>query len=180
MAKLLIKALEPYQPMFIEEPCQAQNHDIMAEIARGTHLPIATGERVFTKWGFREVLEKRAATILQPDLCHAGGITEVRLIAGMAEAYYAAIAPHNPLGPDLAGRRRPARRVDPQFPLPGAGQPGRGLPEATLRRPRGLPRPADRPGPGDRARRERPGRQDRPRLEEPRSVRRGRRLGMDW
>jgi galactonate dehydratase len=98
-AKLLIKALEPYQPMFVEEPCQAQNHDVMAEIARGTHLPIATGERVFTKWGFREVLEKRAATILQPDLCHAGGITEVRLIAGMAEAYYAAVAPHNPLGP---------------------------------------------------------------------------------
>lgn len=98
-AKLLIKALEPYSPMFVEEPCQAQNHDVMAEIARGTHLPIATGERVFTKWGFREVLEKGAATILQPDMCHAGGITEVRLIAGMAEAYYAAIAPHNPLGP---------------------------------------------------------------------------------
>jgi galactonate dehydratase len=99
LAKVLIKGLEPYQPMFIEEPCQAQNHDVMAEIARGTHLPIATGERVFTKWGFREVLEKKAATILQPDLCHAGGITEVRLIAGMAEAYYASIAPHNPLGP---------------------------------------------------------------------------------
>lgn len=98
-AKMLIKALEPYNPMFIEEPCQAQNHDVMAEIARGTHLPIATGERVFTKWGFREVLEKKAATILQPDVCHAGGITEVRLIAGMAEAWYAAIAPHNPLGP---------------------------------------------------------------------------------
>jgi len=98
-AKLLIKALEPYQPMFVEEPCQAQNHDVMAEIARGTHLPIATGERVFTKWGFREVLEKRAATVLQPDLCHAGGITECRLIAGIAEAYYASIAPHNPLGP---------------------------------------------------------------------------------
>jgi galactonate dehydratase len=98
-AKVLIKALEPYNPMFVEEPCQCQNHDVMAEIARGTHIPIATGERVFTKWGFREVLEKRAATILQPDLCHAGGITEVRLIAGMAEAYYAAIAPHNPLGP---------------------------------------------------------------------------------
>ena len=71
----------------------------MAEIARGTHLPIATGERVYTKWGFREVLEKKAAIILQPDLCHAGGITEVRLIAGMAEAHYASIAPHNPLGP---------------------------------------------------------------------------------
>lgn len=98
-AKLLIKALEPYQPMFIEEPVACQNVDVMADIAHGTHLPIATGERIFTKWGFREILEKRAASILQPDLCHAGGITEVRLIAGMAEAYYAAIAPHNPLGP---------------------------------------------------------------------------------
>lgn len=98
-AKLLIKALEPYQPMFVEEPVNCQNVEAMADIARGTHLPIATGERIFTKWGFREILEKHAATILQPDLCHAGGITEVRLIAGMAEAYYAAIAPHNPLGP---------------------------------------------------------------------------------
>lgn len=98
-AKLLIKALEPYQPMFIEEPVQCQNVDVMAEIARGTHLPIATGERIFTKWGFREILEKGAANILQPDLCHAGGIMEARLIAGMAEAYYASIAPHNPLGP---------------------------------------------------------------------------------
>jgi galactonate dehydratase len=98
-AKLLIKALEPYQPLFIEEPVQCQNVDVMAEIARGTHLPIATGERVFTKWGFRELLEKGAASILQPDLCHAGGILECRLIAGMAESHYATIAPHNPLGP---------------------------------------------------------------------------------
>jgi galactonate dehydratase len=98
-AKLLIKALEPYQPMFIEEPVQCQNVDVLADIAHGTHLPIATGERVFTKWGFREILEKRAASVLQPDLCHAGGIHEVHIIAGMAEAYYGAIAPHNPLGP---------------------------------------------------------------------------------
>ena len=98
-AKLLIKVLEPYQPMFIEEPIQCQYVDLMAEIARGTHLPIATGERIFTKWGFREILEKGAASILQPDICHAGGITETKIIAGMAEAYYAAIAPHNPLGP---------------------------------------------------------------------------------
>jgi galactonate dehydratase len=98
-AKMLIKALEPYQPMFIEEPVQCQNVDILADIAHSTHLPIATGERVFTKWGFREILEKRAASILQPDLCHAGGIHEVHIIAGMAEAYYAAVAPHNPLGP---------------------------------------------------------------------------------
>jgi galactonate dehydratase len=99
LAKVLIKGLEPHLPMFVEEPINCQNHDVMAEIARGTHLPIATGERVFTKWGFREVLEKQAATVLQPDLCHAGGITECRLIAGMAEAYYTTIAPHNPLGP---------------------------------------------------------------------------------
>src|SRR5262245_61357967 len=98
-ARLLIKALEPYQPMFIEEPVNCQEVDVMADIARGTHLPIATGERIFTKWGFREILERKAATILQPDLCHAGGITECRIIAGMAEAFYAAIAPHNPLGP---------------------------------------------------------------------------------
>ena len=99
LAKVLIKELEPYMPMFIEEPCQAQNVDTMVDIARGTHLPIATGERIFTKWGFREILEKGAASIIQPDLCHAGGITEGRLIAGMAEAYYIPIAPHNPMGP---------------------------------------------------------------------------------
>jgi galactonate dehydratase len=98
-AKLLIKVLEPHQPMFVEEPVPCQNVDVMAEIARGTHLPIATGERIFTKWGFREILEKQAAVVLQPDLCHAGGITEGRIIAGLAEAYYATIAPHNPLGP---------------------------------------------------------------------------------
>jgi len=98
-SKLLIKALEPYQPLFVEEPVQCQNVDVLADVARGTHLPIATGERVFTKWGFREILEKRAAGILQPDLSHAGGITECRLIAGMAEAYYVPLAPHCPLGP---------------------------------------------------------------------------------
>src|SRR5438552_8795308 len=85
--------------MFIEEPVNCQEVDVMADIARGTHLPIATGERIFTKWGFREILEKKAAIILQPDLCHAGVITEARLSARMAEAFYATIAPHNPLGP---------------------------------------------------------------------------------
>jgi galactonate dehydratase len=98
-AKLLMKVLDKYQPYFYEEIINCQNVDVMAELAKHTHIPIATGERIFTKWGFREILEKGAAVILQPDLCHAGGITEVRLIAGMAEAYYASIAPHNPLGP---------------------------------------------------------------------------------
>jgi len=98
-AMLLIKALEPYQPWFYEEVVQCLNVDVMAELARKTHIPLATGERIFTKWGFREILEKRAATILQPDVCYAGGITELRLIAGMAEAWYTPIAPHNPQGP---------------------------------------------------------------------------------
>ena len=176
-AKLLIKALEPYQPMFVEEPCQAQNHDVMAEIARGTHLPIATGERVFTKWGFREVLEKRAATILQPDLCHAGGITEVRLIAGMAEAYYAAIAPHNPLGPiSLAAGMQIAASI-PNFLCQEQVSLGEGYLKKPFTVRQGYLDLPDRPGPGHRARRGCPGRQDRPRLEEPRVVRRRRRLG---
>ncbi len=98
-AMLLVKALEPYQPWFYEEVVQCLNVDVMAEIAKKTHIPLATGERIFTKWGFREILEKRAATILQPDVCYAGGITELRIIAGMAEAYYTPIAPHNPQGP---------------------------------------------------------------------------------
>jgi galactonate dehydratase len=98
-AMLLMKALEPYNPWFYEEIVQALNVDIMAELARKTHIPIATGERIFTKWGFKEILEKRAATILQPDPCYAGGITEMKIIAGMAEAYYTPIAPHNPQGP---------------------------------------------------------------------------------
>jgi galactonate dehydratase len=98
-AMLLMKALEPHGPWFYEEIVQALNVDVMAELAKKTHIPIATGERIFTKWGFKEILEKRAAVILQPDPCYAGGITELRLIAGMAEAYYSPIAPHNPQGP---------------------------------------------------------------------------------
>ena len=99
MAILAAKELEPYHPMFLEEPCLPENVDAMVRVARSTSIPIATGERLFTRWGFREILEKQAASILQPDLCHAGGIFECRKIAAMAEVYYAAIAPHNPLGP---------------------------------------------------------------------------------
>lgn len=95
----LMKALEPYNPWFYEEIVQALNVDVMADLAKKTHIPIATGERIFTKWGFKEILEKRAAMILQPDICYAGGITELKIIAGMAEAYYAPLAPHNPQGP---------------------------------------------------------------------------------
>ncbi len=99
MAVRMAKALEPYYPMFIEEPVLPENVDTMVTVARSTTIPIATGERLFTKWGFREVLEKQAAVIMQPDLSHAGGILETKKIAAMAECYYAAVAPHCPLGP---------------------------------------------------------------------------------
>ena len=98
-ALLLIEALEPHQPFFVEEPIPCQDVEGLAEIARKTHLPIAAGERIFTKWGFRDLLERRAVSIVQPDLSHAGGIFEGRIIAGMAESYYVAVAPHCPLGP---------------------------------------------------------------------------------
>lgn len=95
----LAKAFEPYQPLFIEEPCLPENVDTLVTVARSTSIPVATGERLFTKWGFREVLEKQAAAILQPDVAHCGGILEGRKIAAMAEVYYAAFAPHNAIGP---------------------------------------------------------------------------------
>ena len=93
------KAFEAYNPLFLEEPSQAENPEAMAPIARALSTPIATGERLFTRWGFREILEHKAASLLQPDTCHAGGISEVRKIATMAEVYYAGLAPHNPYGP---------------------------------------------------------------------------------
>lgn len=99
MAVRFAKALEPYYPLFIEEPVLPENVDAMVTVARSTSIPIATGERLFTKWGFREVLEKQAAVIMQPDISHAGGILECKKIAAMAECYYAAVAPHCPLGP---------------------------------------------------------------------------------
>lgn len=99
MAIRLIDALEDCHLMFIEEPVLPENVDALARVAHMSKTPIATGERLFTRWGFREVLEKGAAAVLQPDVCHAGGIHEVRKIAAMAEVYYAAVAPHNPLGP---------------------------------------------------------------------------------
>jgi galactonate dehydratase len=99
MAIQFAKAFEPYAPLFIEEPVQAEVPDSMVQVKRATHIPIATGERLFSRWGFRRILETEAASLLQPDACHAGGISEVRKIGTMAEAYYAGLAPHNPYGP---------------------------------------------------------------------------------
>ena len=93
------KRFEPYAPFCLEEPCQAENPAVMAPVARALSTPVATGERLFTRWGFREIVENQAASLLQPDTCHAGGISEVRRIAAMGEVYYAGLAPHNPYGP---------------------------------------------------------------------------------
>ncbi|GGH78678.1 galactonate dehydratase [Pullulanibacillus pueri] len=99
LAIKLCKELERLNPLFVEEPCLSEELDEMARIARATSIPIATGERLYTKYAFRELLSKQAATIVQPDLAHCGGISEALNIARLAEAHFAAFAPHNPLGP---------------------------------------------------------------------------------
>jgi galactonate dehydratase len=99
MAKRLVAALEPHEPMFVEEPVLPQHNDALAEIASHTTTPIATGERMFSRWDYKEVFEDGTVDVIQPDLSHAGGITEVKKIAAMAEAYDVALAPHCPLGP---------------------------------------------------------------------------------
>jgi galactonate dehydratase len=99
MAKRLAKALEPYDPMFVEEPVLPEHNDALPGIAEHTSTPIATGERMYSRWDFKEVFEAGAVDVIQPDLSHAGGITEVKKIADMAEAYDVAMAPHCPLGP---------------------------------------------------------------------------------
>jgi galactonate dehydratase len=93
------EALAPYRPLFIEEPALPENVDALAQVARATKIPVATGERLVARFQFRELLEKQACAVIQPDLCHCGGIWEARKIAAMAEAYYVSVAPHNPLGP---------------------------------------------------------------------------------
>ncbi len=99
VALLLAQEVAPFKPFWIEEPCQPLNVDALAEVAHRSPVPVATGERLFTRWQFREVLEKRAASVLQPDPCICGGIFELRKIAAMAETYYVGVAPHNPYGP---------------------------------------------------------------------------------
>jgi galactonate dehydratase len=99
MAKILAKELEPYRPMFLEEPVLPENNEALREIARSTHIPIATGERMFSRWDFKQILADGYVDIIQPDLSHAGGITECKKIFSMAEAYDVAVAPHCPLGP---------------------------------------------------------------------------------
>lgn len=115
MAKILLKELEPYRPMFVEEPTHPENIDALLEISRSTTIPIATGERNTTRWGFREIIEKKAAAILQPDIRHCGGILEMRKIAAMAEVHYIALAPHSAADPVGVAASIQAMAATPNF-----------------------------------------------------------------
>lgn len=99
MAKPLLRALEPYRPLFVEEPVLAEQAEQYPRLAEYTSIPLAAGERMFSRFDFKRVFQAGGISIVQPDLSHAGGITECFKIAGMAEAHDVAFAPHCPLGP---------------------------------------------------------------------------------
>ncbi|MEK4515992.1 galactonate dehydratase [Paenibacillus sp. FSL H8-0122] len=99
MARGLARELDPYRLMFIEEPVLPENNEVLREIAHHTSTPIATGERMYSRWEFKNLLKDGVVDIIQPDLSHAGGITECKKIFAMAEAFDVAVAPHCPLGP---------------------------------------------------------------------------------
>lgn len=99
MAKQLAKAVEPYHPLFIEEPLLSENPEGIKQLSLLTTSPIALGERLYSRWDFKRFLEDSSVDVIQPDISHCGGISEIRRIAAMAEAYDVALAPHCPLGP---------------------------------------------------------------------------------
>lgn len=99
MAKPLLKALEPFRPLFVEEPVLAEHAEQYPRLAASTSIPLAAGERMYSRFEFKRVLADGGIAVLQPDLSHAGGITECHKIAAMAEAYDVGLAPHCPLGP---------------------------------------------------------------------------------
>ena len=111
----LARRLEPYDPLWFEEPVPPENVDEMARVARQTSIPIATGERLTTKYEFARVLAKQAASILQMALGRVGGILEAKKIAGMAEAHYAQIAPHLYCGPIEAAANIQIGACSPNF-----------------------------------------------------------------
>ncbi len=115
MAKALGKELDQYHLMFIEEPVLAQNNEALRDIAMNTATPIATGERMFSRWDFKQILKDGYVDIIQPDLSHAGGISEVRKIVTMAEAFDVAAAPHSPLGPIALAACLQIDAVTPNF-----------------------------------------------------------------
>lgn len=99
MAKQLLKLLEPLRPLFVEEPLLSEHPEALRELSQVSSVPIALGERLYSRWGFKSFLCSGLVDIVQPDISHAGGILETKRIAAMAEAFDVAVAPHCPLGP---------------------------------------------------------------------------------
>ena len=99
MARVLLREMEPFRPLFVEEPVLPELAEYFPRLAASTSIPLATGERMYSRFEFKSVLAAGGISILQPDLSHAGGITECVKIAAMAEAHDVALAPHCPLGP---------------------------------------------------------------------------------
>ena len=144
------RRIEQFDPLWFEEPVPPENRDEMARVARATTIPVASGERLATKFEFRELLEKQAAAILQMALGRVGGILEARKIAGMAEAYYAQIAATPLLRADRGGGQHPGRHLQPELPHPGEHRAVRWVPrrdpEGAYRVARRLHHPADQAG----------------------------------
>ena len=99
MASRVIERLEPYDPAFVDQPVLPEHSPAMAELAQRTSVPLSTGERLSTRARFRDLLEGRSVSVIQPDVTHVGGITEMRKIATLADTYDVAVVPHCPLGP---------------------------------------------------------------------------------
>lgn len=131
----LAKRLEKYDPLWYEEPVPPENRDEMARVARHTSIPVSTGERLSTKYEFRELLEKQASSILQFALGRVGGILEARKIAGMAEAYYAQIAPHLYAGPVEAAASIQIDACSPNFLIQESIEDWRGFHSDILKKP---------------------------------------------
>ena len=92
-------AMEPYRPFVYEEPVPPQNLDALQRVAESVAIPIATGERLYTKWDYTDLLSRQIVAMIQPDIVQGGGILELKKIAAMAEAHYVGFQPHNPYGP---------------------------------------------------------------------------------
>ncbi|MBA46820.1 MAG: galactonate dehydratase [Dehalococcoidia bacterium] len=95
----VLSKLEPYNISWVEEPVQFDNVEVLGKLAQKTHIPISTGEQLFNKWEYQNLFEQKSISIIQPDICHAGGLSELKKISSAAETYYVSVAPHNSNGP---------------------------------------------------------------------------------
>jgi galactonate dehydratase len=148
MAIVHAKAVEPWAPMFIEEPTLPEQSHEIPRIAQSVGVPIATGERLFTKYGFRSVLEAGGLGLVQPDLSICGGLTEGRKIAAMADAYGVGVGPHNPYGPVLTAASLQLDACTPNFVIQEHVSMGEGVFKQPFKMVDGFVVPPDGPGLG--------------------------------